>query len=68
MIMRNRLFFAAVLLALTLRSALASCQQLTIQTESGKQIVLARTDIEALPRVKFTAGASDYRQRLRAFR
>jgi hypothetical protein len=56
--MRNRLFFPAVLLALTLQAALASCQQLTIQNESGKQTVLARPEIEALPRVKVTTGAS----------
>jgi len=57
-IMRNRLFFAAVVLALTLHSALAACQQLTIQNETGKQTVLARSDIEALPHVRVTAGAS----------
>jgi len=56
--MRNRLFFAAVVLALTLHSALASCQQLTIQNETGKQTVLARSDIEALPHMRVTAGAS----------
>ncbi|HMD16386.1 MAG TPA: molybdopterin-dependent oxidoreductase [Terriglobales bacterium] len=56
--MRNRLFFAAVVLALTLHSALAACQQLTIQNETGKQTVLARSDIEALPHVRVTAGAS----------
>ncbi len=56
--MRSRLLFPAVLVALTLQTALASCQQLTVQTENGKQIVLARADIEALPRVKVTTGAS----------
>jgi hypothetical protein len=55
--MRNRIFFP-VLVALTLHTALALCQQLTVQTESGKQTVLARADIEALPRVKVTTGTS----------
>jgi hypothetical protein len=52
--MRNRLFLTAALFVLTLHSWLASCQQLTIQSESGKQTILARTDIEALPSVKVT--------------
>jgi hypothetical protein len=56
--MKNRLFFPAVLLALTLHAALASCQQLTVQNESGKQTVLARAEIEALPHVKVTTGVS----------
>jgi len=56
--MKSRLFFPAVLLALTLHAALASCQQLTVQNESGKQTVLARAEVEALPRVKVTTGAS----------
>lgn len=55
--MINRLFVSTVLLALTLQAALASCQQLTIQTESGKTTVLTRADIEALPHVKITTGA-----------
>src|SRR5882757_7356370 len=53
--MRNRLFFP-VALALTLQSTLVLCQQLTVQTESGKQTVLARTDVEALPHIRVTAG------------
>jgi hypothetical protein len=55
--MGNRVFFSVVFLALTLHTTLASCQQLTIQPETGKQIVLARADIEALPRVKATTTA-----------
>jgi hypothetical protein len=50
--MRNRLCFSALLLTLTLQSALARSQQLTIQDETGKQTSLARADIEALPHVK----------------
>src|SRR5580658_2429007 len=57
--MRSRLFVPAVLLALTLQAGIARCQQLTVQTESGKQAVFGRSDIEALPRVKVrTAGSS----------
>jgi hypothetical protein len=56
--MRNRLILPALLFTLTLHSALALCQQLTIQNETGKQTVLSRADIEALPRVKVTTGAS----------
>jgi hypothetical protein len=47
-----------VLLALTQLAVLASGQQLTIQDEGGKQTVLARADIEALPGLKVTTGAS----------
>src|ERR1700730_17892321 len=56
--MRNRWFLPAVLLVLVLQSALMWCQQLTVQTGSGTQVVLARADIEALPRIKVTTGAS----------
>jgi hypothetical protein len=38
--------------------ALAASQQLTIRAENGKQTVLARADIEALPHVKVTTNAS----------
>ena len=41
-----------------LRAGLASCQQLTVRAENGKQTVLARADIEALPHVKVTTSAS----------
>jgi len=60
--MRNRLFLPATLfvvaLALTLQTTFAASQQLTVQIETGKQTVLARADIEALPRVKVTTAAS----------
>jgi len=51
--MRRRLFFFALLLALL--TVLASSQQLTVQTEAGKQTVLTRSDIDALPHVKVVA-------------
>lgn len=56
--MRRRLFFPTVLFALMVRAALAECQQLTVQVEAGKQVVLARAEIEALPHVKVTTSAS----------
>jgi hypothetical protein len=57
--MKNRPF-PHVLLVLLLGAALAQCQQLTIQTEGGKQTVLARSDIESLPHVKVaTHGAEN---------
>jgi hypothetical protein len=56
--MRNRLFFPALLLALMLHPALALSQQVTIQTETGKQAVLTRADIEALPHIKVATTAS----------
>ena len=57
--MKNRPF-PHVLLVLLLSAALAQCQQLTIQTEGGKQTVLARSDIESLPHVKVaTHGAEN---------
>src|ERR1035441_124705 len=55
--MRNRKVLLAVL-ALTLQAVCASGRQLTVQAENGKQTILTRADIEALPRVKITTGAS----------
>lgn len=56
--MRSRRF-PSLLLALALLVSLASAQQLTIQNESGKQTVLSRADIEALPHVKITPAGTD---------
>jgi len=56
--MTKRLFLR-VLIGLLLGAALAQCQQLTIQTEDGKQTVLERPDIESLPHVKVTTHNSD---------
>jgi hypothetical protein len=56
--MRFRLFFPAMLVALILQAALAQSQQLTVQTEPGKQVVLARADLEALPHIKITTAVS----------
>src|ERR1700683_1872398 len=56
--MRNRRFYPVVLLAVIVLPVLASGQQLAIQDESGKQTILARADLDALPRVKITTGSS----------
>jgi|SRR5215472_8143864 len=42
-------------IGLLLTVTLAHCQNLTIETESGKKTVLAKSDIESLPHVKITA-------------
>ncbi len=57
--MRHRLLWSAVVFVWMLPTTLVQCQQLTIQTEGGKQVVLARSEIEALPHIKVTTGASD---------
>jgi hypothetical protein len=58
--MKNRFsFFPALLFALILDAVAVQSQQLTIQLETGKQIVLSRADIETLPHSKVTTGASD---------
>jgi hypothetical protein len=46
-----------VLFALLL-PALLQCQQLTVENGTGKQTQLTRADLEALPHVKVTTGAS----------
>ena len=56
--MKNR-SFPFVLVSLLLSALLAQCQQLTIQTDNGKQTVLERSDIESLPHVKVTTHGSE---------
>jgi hypothetical protein len=56
--MRKRNVFLVVLLGMCLQTVLAFCQQITVQTEDGKQTVLTRADIEVLPRVKVMTGAA----------
>jgi hypothetical protein len=51
----NRLLLPALLFALLLQAGSAFCQQLTVQSESGKPTVLTRADVEALPHLKVTA-------------
>jgi len=56
--MKNRLLFPALVVALILQAGVAQSQKLTVQIEGGKQVDLARSDIEALPHAKVTTGAS----------
>ena len=53
--MKKLSLFSALLLALVFTSVALQCQQLTVQIDSGKQVVLSRADLEALPHVKVTA-------------
>ena len=50
----KRLLLPASLLLLFCASTIVQCQQLTVQTGTGNQI-LTRADLEALPHVKVTA-------------
>jgi len=52
--MKRRFLFSALLSALVFGSGALQCQQLTVQTDSGKQVVLSRTDLEGLPHIKVT--------------
>ncbi|MGB9233522.1 MAG: molybdopterin-dependent oxidoreductase [Terriglobales bacterium] len=51
--------FCSVLLVLMLDAALVQSQQLTIQIEAQKPVVLTRAAIEALPRIEVKTGAPD---------
>jgi hypothetical protein len=53
--MKRLFLFSALLFALVLSSGALQCQQLTVQTGSGKQVVLNRIDLEGLPHIKVTA-------------
>jgi hypothetical protein len=57
--MKTRLTFTLLPVAVMLDAASVQCQSLTIQTETGKQTVLARADLEALPHSRVTTGAPD---------
>ena len=65
---QNRVLLFALFLALILDAAIVQSQQLTVQIEAGKQVVLARADVEALPYVKVTTSASGDLQHLRGSR
>ncbi|MGA3212432.1 MAG: hypothetical protein ABSD20_14085, partial [Terriglobales bacterium] len=56
--MRIRSIHCLALCALLLQAAIVLCQQLSIQAGNAKPVVLSRTDIEALPRMKVTANTS----------
>ena len=53
------LFPVALWCVLILQTIAAHAQQLTMQNEDGKQRILSRVDLEALPRVKLQASAHD---------
>ena len=53
--MRKYLLFCFTPIFLALVSVLTQSQQLTVQTEAGKQTVLSRADLEDMPHVKVTA-------------
>jgi hypothetical protein len=53
--MKRRFLFSALMFALVFASGALQRQQLTLQTDSGKQVVLSRADLEGLPLVKVTA-------------
>jgi len=54
----KKLLFVLILIALTSHPAVVQCEQITIQTDNGKQTVLSRADIEALPHTEVKTGAA----------
>lgn len=50
--MKKRPALCAAVVFLSLNAALLQCQQLTVQTETGKQTVLAKDEIASLPHTK----------------
>ena len=65
--MKKRIFFF-LLIAVMWDAALGQCQQLVIQTDPGKQTVLTRVDIEALPHRKVSTSGWILPSRLRVLR
>jgi hypothetical protein len=55
--MKTRDRFLSTLFALSLAVAPALGQQISVQTEKGKETVLTRADIETLPRIKVAVTA-----------
>jgi hypothetical protein len=53
--MKRRVLFSALVFAWAFSSGALQCQQLTVQTDSAKPVVLSRADLEALPHTKVTA-------------
>jgi hypothetical protein len=51
--MKQRLLFSGLLFALLFGGTILQCQQLTVETDSGKQ-VLSRANLEGLAHVKVT--------------
>ena len=46
---------STVLIGLLFNALSVQCQQITVQTDVGKQVILSRVDLEGLPHVKVTA-------------
>jgi hypothetical protein len=57
--MNKRIGSLAALTFFLLSAVSLQCQQLTVQTEVGKQTVLTKEDIQSLPHTKVTAGTPD---------
>jgi len=53
--MKKPCLISDLLFALVFASGALQCQQLTVQTDSGKRVVLTCIDLEALPHVMVTA-------------
>lgn len=51
----RRLSLSSILVAALFNAIALQCQQLTVQTEAGKQVVLSRVDLESLPHLKAAA-------------
>lgn len=56
--MKRHFSLLGPLFVLVLAVHITQGQQLTVQTEAGKQVVLGRGDIESLTHIQVTAGAS----------
>jgi hypothetical protein len=57
--MKRHFLLRAALAALLLYAGALQCQQLAIETDTGKQTVLTKADIESMSRVKVTNGPPD---------
>src|ERR1700732_405211 len=53
--MKRLYLFSATLFGFLAYSLTVQCQQITVQANDGKQVVLSRVDIEGLPHVKVIA-------------
>lgn len=56
----KRRMFQCLVIGLLLGAAPVQCQELTVETESGKATVLTKSDIEALPHTKIVTHDSAY--------
>jgi hypothetical protein len=56
--MKSRLLLPALMFVLLNQATVAVCQQLMVHSESGKQAVLARAEVEGLPHVKVAGDGS----------